>query len=432
MEYSGNILEGSDSRLRSESSQESITRIAAAMDPERLYATVLALEGPRNILTAPTELDAAAGWIKDAMITAGLQVRELTFGLEGTDYRFRILEGAVGASRNEPARVIIAHYDTVEASMGANDNAAGIALILEVGRALAQLPDPPHVRIVAVPQEESTQPAFKGKEIESLRRLGLVDANQTPTTWAGKRTLQGIHNKAMTLFNAGSTTQGHAYACALADWVSREGPVPVEIDTHFRELAELYADMDPVGTIGVRSRIGSTRWLEAFLAEGGSVAFALSVDEPGIHRNEPGSQDPVPQGDFKDMTRSHLLQPEARVGNFAVLASIAGSSHLARRLADMFEQDDINMPYGWFDLPLDFKGTAQHLPKILGSDHAPFWREGIPAVFLFDMSLGRDPWNHTLADTIDRLNFDALLRQCRAVFQFLSVSNLETTEECAL
>ncbi|MFS4108948.1 M20/M25/M40 family metallo-hydrolase [Streptomyces sp. PD-S100-1] len=47
-----------------------------------------------------------------------------------------VLPGAEGASRR-PAVVLVAHYDTVPASPGANDNAVAVAALLETARALA-------------------------------------------------------------------------------------------------------------------------------------------------------------------------------------------------------------------------------------------------------------------------------------------------------
>ncbi len=42
----------------------------------------------------------------------------------------------------------------------------------------------------------------------------------------------------------------------------------------------------------------------------------------------------------------------------------------------------------------------------LRSDHAPFWRENIPALMITDTANFRYPYYHTKADTIDKLDFD--------------------------
>ncbi|MFZ4614588.1 MAG: M28 family peptidase [Rectinemataceae bacterium] len=393
----------------------------AGIDIEALYRVVSLLEGPRNVHSSPGALDRAADRIGAEMGERGIATRELPFQLEGSDHVFRIVEGTVGEPSSGPARVLVAHYDTVERSPGANDNAAGIALILEVGACLARMPGPPHVRIVAVPQEESSQPAFKGREIESALRHSIVDQTLVCTSWAYHKARRFLQKRSVELMDRGMG-QGEAYVQALDEYESREGPVGADFRTHVGDLGRIYAGLTTISSIGFRSRVGSARWLEAFLAEGGKVDFAVAVDEPGIYSEEPGSQGPVPSGDFKDMTRSHLLKPDIRAGNFATIVAISGSSGMGLRLADHLESQDVAMPYGLFDIPLDFRGVAGHLPKILGSDHAPFWLRGIPAIFVFDMSIGRDPWNHTAADTIDRIDFESLRRLAEGVFRLVAGS----------
>jgi hypothetical protein len=52
------------------------------------------------------------------------------------------------------AVLLIAHVDSVEGSPGADDNASGVAAVLECARLLAAQPDPPVVRLAFVDMEE--------------------------------------------------------------------------------------------------------------------------------------------------------------------------------------------------------------------------------------------------------------------------------------
>lgn len=45
-------------------------------------------------------------------------------------------------------------------------------------------------------------------------------------------------------------------------------------------------------------------------------------------------------------------------------------------------------------------------PDLSRSDHAPFWRENIPAIFISDSANFRYPHYHTGSDTVDQLDFD--------------------------
>lgn len=70
--------------------------------------------------------------------------------LEGVN----LLAHLPGQKTDSRAVLLIAHVDTVEDSPGADDNASGVAAVLECARLLAELPDPPSVRLAFVDLEE--------------------------------------------------------------------------------------------------------------------------------------------------------------------------------------------------------------------------------------------------------------------------------------
>ena len=88
-------------------------------------------------------------------------------------------------------------------------------------------------------------------------------------------------------------------------------------------------------------------------------------------------------------------------------------------LADAFrsqcEEESVELPYACLQQDFNFEQAAHIMPDILRSDHAPFWREGIPALMLTDSANFRYPYYHTPADTIDKLDFDFLTKICKAV-----------------
>ena len=58
---------------------------------------------------------------------------------------------------------------------------------------------------------------------------------------------------------------------------------------------------------------------------------------------------------------------------------------------------------------------AESMPDTLRSDHAHFWKAGIPAVMLTDTAEFRNPFYHTPGDTIETLDFDFMKKVCEAV-----------------
>ena len=56
-------------------------------------------------------------------------------------------------------------------------------------------------------------------------------------------------------------------------------------------------------------------------------------------------------------------------------------------------------------------GRISH--HLLRSDHAPFWREGIPALMWTDTAEFRDPHYHLPTDTPETLDYEFLARVTR-------------------
>jgi Zn-dependent M28 family amino/carboxypeptidase len=79
------------------------------------------------------------------------------FEFQGRSYQNLLLNLAAQPQFNHPTRPLIligAHYDTVPGSPGADDNATGIAVLLELARSLATEPARYPVRLVAFDLEE--------------------------------------------------------------------------------------------------------------------------------------------------------------------------------------------------------------------------------------------------------------------------------------
>lgn len=91
--------------------------------------------GERNLWRDGT-LDAAADYIEATLKSMGYAVSSQVYTVQGTSVRnLEAVHG--GTSLAEEIVLIGAHYDTVNGSPGANDNASGVAALIEIARLLA-------------------------------------------------------------------------------------------------------------------------------------------------------------------------------------------------------------------------------------------------------------------------------------------------------
>lgn len=122
---------------------------------DRLQDHVRALAeeiGERNA-ARPEALEEAARYVEAQIESHGYEVRSLPFEYQGG--RFRNLETTIrGTTRPEEIVLVGAHYDSAPGSPGANDNASGVAVLLELARSLASPALDRTVRFVAFTNEE--------------------------------------------------------------------------------------------------------------------------------------------------------------------------------------------------------------------------------------------------------------------------------------
>ncbi len=115
-------------------------------DRDRLLTHLHALVGERHPVTSPDHLQHTEAYLADTFSQLGLQVSTHPFAAMGSTYRNVIAtllptHQALGHGNGSPATPVIlaAHYDTVEGSPGADDNASAVAVLLEVARRLRSL-----------------------------------------------------------------------------------------------------------------------------------------------------------------------------------------------------------------------------------------------------------------------------------------------------
>lgn len=138
----------------------------ARADALRLRSHVMKLAGefgPRDA-AHPRNLDRVAGYIRDQLERTGGKVTEQPFGVDGRVYRnVCALYGPAGTNRI----VVGAHYDTAGNRPGADDNASGVAGLLELAPLLRRTALPLQVELLAYTLEEP--PYFRTDSMGSYR-----------------------------------------------------------------------------------------------------------------------------------------------------------------------------------------------------------------------------------------------------------------------
>jgi len=149
---------------------------AVLVDPARLETHVRKLSEtffPRDWLH-PENLDRAAAYVQDQFVKTGTSVSEQPFQVAGNTYRNVI---AVFGPDTKERIVVGAHYDAFGELPGADDNASGVAGLIELAHLLGKTSLPMRVELVAFTLEEPphfrTSNAGSAVHATSLRKQGV-------------------------------------------------------------------------------------------------------------------------------------------------------------------------------------------------------------------------------------------------------------------
>lgn len=124
---------------------------------DRILAHLRSLVGERHPVLSPDALQQAADYLAEQFKTLDLEVSFHAFSALGGTYHNVIATLPPSRSSSvppQPPLIIAAHYDTVQGSPGADDNASGLAVMLEVARRLRDVPLNRAVRFIAFCLEE--------------------------------------------------------------------------------------------------------------------------------------------------------------------------------------------------------------------------------------------------------------------------------------
>lgn len=389
----------------------------AMVDPERMYQTILQMHEPRHYMQNPDGMDRAGDMLARLMTDAGLKVRRQRWQQKHSDYVFENIEGAIGDVENEPAGVMVAHFDGTDRSFAAGDNGAGVAIVLEAARILASLPSPPPMYVVAVNIEETySNPDIRGRELLSGMRHNIFDEKLRCTTLLNyqiQRASFFISYSEVEGASAPHGDHGDGYKKAIRMLKDKLSP---ELEAYLEDLSGYYAGNNYGTSVGGRSRVGSEYWARQAAAEGKKIKYGICIDG-GVSRNSRkmagfnlSFEDTRPEFD-KSGNLEHVFDHPS---NTMWIFSTAGARKIGEAFCSGCAEEEVSMPYGltvvdgeWDEL-LASRG-------FLASDHAGLLKHGIPSLGIFSLTIkyrvkGMLTHNfiHTYNDSIDKLDFDGM------------------------
>ncbi|NHK31141.1 MAG: M28 family peptidase [Asgard group archaeon] len=376
------------------------------MDVERLYKHILRLEGVRHPVKTPKKFNEDADYIKSEFKKYGLQTSEQKFHLEYSDFKFRNIEGTIG-SIDKPTILITSHYDTMGVTPGADDNGSGIAVMLETARIIAENNSNYNIQFVCFTLEECN-PIVIELAKEKAKALGLMDHKDRYLNYHVQKIMKKVEESCIEYLKRGlsvSKTIEKVYSQIENDLTDEEN--------EYIEFIFSFAIGKTVDSIiGTLGNVGSTKWVEKAVQDKRKIVGVLNLDSVGYISNKPHSQEM--NRVYSLIFPSYKMKFIRKIGDFIVIVGDRKSKLLAKTFYKQCRRKEINLPSICYRVPFNYNQIIKWYRDLVRSDHAPFWRVGIPALMLTDTCDMRNPFYHRRADTIDKLDFDFMKKVCQA------------------
>ncbi len=379
------------------------------VDLENLYQHILALEGEKHSLDSYDALIQGARYIKEVCTNFGLDVLEYPISVHEFKKDFYNVAAFLDISlKSEPAILITSHFDTVAGTPGADDNASAIAIMLEVARVFKTLGYKRNLIFVSFNLEEWT-PYFQQNTRMIGRANGVYDSKFRFTSYRVKQAYEIF----MKLLRKNIYTKQHLDDDQFEKFYTEVSPLKLtgSEQQFFAELNNFYikqGEYDPLGTSFV---LGSSAFAK-MASESMNVMAVLNLETIGYTSKNPHSQT-LPSGMTLEIFEGYRLNKQDMIGDFASIFADENSGFLAEIFLKNAQYKAIDLPCASLTVPLHYSTIKQNFPDLLRSDHAPFWKHGIPALLISDSANFRNPYYHTGGDTIGTLDFHFMKKVCQ-------------------
>jgi Zn-dependent M28 family amino/carboxypeptidase len=148
-------------------------QVLEVVSVERIGKHIQSLEGIRHPAAAPAALEQAACYVRDTLQSLGYSMSEHCFEDSGRQFG-NVLATRKGTRYPDQRVLVVAHFDTVSTSPGADDNASGTALLLELATVLNPFCFERTVQFVGVNLEENAREDTSGTGTRGSRALARL------------------------------------------------------------------------------------------------------------------------------------------------------------------------------------------------------------------------------------------------------------------
>ncbi|NHJ40597.1 MAG: M28 family peptidase [Asgard group archaeon] len=279
--------------------------------------------------------------------------------------------------------------------------------MLESARVLAENNNNFNIQFVCFTLEECNPIVVKLAK-EKARSLGLMDDKDRYLNYHVQKLMKKIEELSIKYLKRGFSipkTCEKVYSQIVNEMTSEE-------EEYVEFIRSFSNGLTVESMFGILASVGSTKWVDKAIHEKRKIIGVINLESVGYISKKPHSQEMNPLLPIIFPTyKTKILR---KIGDFIVIVGDKNSKNLAKDFFKQCRRKEINLPSVCIRVPFNFNYAAKWTRDLLRSDHAPFWKVGIPALMITDTCDLRNPYYHRKADTIDKLDFDFMKKVCQA------------------
>jgi len=216
------------------------------------------------------------------------------------------------------------------------------------------------------------------------------------TTRPAEMVIVGAHYDTVD-FCPGADDNGSGVAGAL------ETARVLAAEPHARTLVVACWDEEEKGLVGSRA------FAQREKMKNSQIIVVYNYDSIGYKSDAPNSQK-MPVGyELLYPEQAQKLKAADYRANFVLLLFDPATRQMVSDISRSVEQAGVPVA------SLEVNPSVKAPPELMSSDHAPFWRQGYPAISISDSGENRNPNSHSPTDMVDTLDHDFAIKFITAV-----------------